>query len=192
MRTLLLMGSPRENGNTAHMATAFQKELEARGATCTRVNLYEKRIEPCIDCRRCQVDHSIFGCPIQDDMQELFDLILASGRIVLATPIYSWFCTPPMKSMLDRLVRGMNKYYGAVRGPALWQGKELSLLISCGYPPEKGADLFSEGMRRYAKHSKLRFSRVLALHDPAKNGVFWTPENEAAVRSFARELLAAQ
>lgn len=191
MNNLLFMGSPRKNGNTVQAANAFQDELFLSGEDCVRIDLYDKKIQPCIDCRRCQADHSIFGCPIQDDLQEIFDLILASDRIILATPIYSWFCTPPMKCMIDRLVRGMNKYYGAVRGPALWQDKELALLITCGYPPEKGADLFVEGMRRYAKHSKLRFSGSLALHDPAKNGVFWTPENDAVVRSFARELLAA-
>lgn len=192
MENLILMGSPRKNGNTSQMATAFIDELSLHGERCVRVDLYQKKIEPCIDCRRCQADHGIFGCPIRDDLQEIFDLILASDRIILATPIYSWFCTPPMKSLLDRLVRGMNKYYGEVRGPALWEGKALALLITCGYPPEKGADLFTEGMRRYAKHSRLRFSGALSLHDPARNGVFWTRENNAAVRVFARGLLAAE
>ena len=35
--------------------------------------------------------------------------VLACDLLVLATPIYSWFCTPPMKTALDRLVYGMNK-----------------------------------------------------------------------------------
>jgi len=28
-----------------------------------------------------------------------------------------------MKALLDRLVYGMNKYYGDKKGPALWAGK---------------------------------------------------------------------
>ena len=28
-----------------------------------------------------------------------------------------------MKALLDRLVYGMDKYYGAEKGPALWAGK---------------------------------------------------------------------
>lgn len=38
--------------------------------------------------------------------------VLASDLIVLATPIYSWYCTPPMKAIMDRLVYGLCKYYG--------------------------------------------------------------------------------
>lgn len=47
----------------------------------------------------------------------------------LATPIYSWYCTPPMKALLDRLVYGMNKYYGDEKGPSLWNacGKKFWL-----------------------------------------------------------------
>lgn len=52
--------------------------------------------------------------------QEIFDKLCDCDVIVLATPIYSWFCTPPMKSLLDRLVYGMNKYYGDEKGPSLW------------------------------------------------------------------------
>ncbi len=44
----------------------------------------------------------------------IFDKVRAT-LIVLATPIYSWYCTPPMKALLDRLVYGMDKYYGAQR-----------------------------------------------------------------------------
>lgn len=86
-------------------------------------------------------------------MQEIFDKILSADLTVWATPIYSWYCTMPMKAVLDRLVYGMNKYYGDVKGPALWAGKKCALLITCGYEPEKGADLFEAGFKRYCKHS---------------------------------------
>ncbi|SBV99944.1 hypothetical protein KL86DPRO_11696 [uncultured delta proteobacterium] len=76
---------------------------------------------------------------------------------MMATPIYSWFCTPPLKSLLDRLVYGMNKYYGEKKGPALWAGKEAAIITTCGYRPEHGADLFEEGMKRYCKHSQLLY-----------------------------------
>ena len=55
-------------------------------------------------------------------MQEIFDRVLACD-LLGATPIYSWYCTPPMKAVLDRLVYGMNKYYGRRRGRSLWEGR---------------------------------------------------------------------
>ena len=51
----------------------------------------------------------------------------------------------------------MNKFYGETRGPSLWEGKAVALLLSCGYRPEKGCDLFETGMRRYCAHSRLRY-----------------------------------
>ena len=45
-------------------------------------------------------------------MGEIFDAILESDMIILATPIYSWFCTPPMKALMDRLIYAGCKYYG--------------------------------------------------------------------------------
>lgn len=48
---------------------------------------------------------------------ESVDSILASDKIILAAPIYSWSCPAPMKALLDRLVYGMNKYYGDEKGP---------------------------------------------------------------------------
>lgn len=70
-----------------------------------------------------------------------------------------------MKAVLDRLVYGMNKYYGEQKGPALWESKAVALLTTCGYPPEKGADLWESGVKRYCKHSQLRYA-MLAEHDP--------------------------
>ena len=114
--------------------------------------------------------------------------VLACDLIVLATPIYSWYCTPPMKALLDRLVYGMDKYYGAEKGPALWAGKALALLLTCGYRPERGCDLFEEGMRRYCKHAQLRFLGSHAERHLGYDVPFMDAEKEARTRAFAREL----
>lgn len=54
--------------------------------------------------------------------------------------------TAPFAAELDRLVYGMNKYYGREKGPSLWEGKPVALIATCGYPVEKGADLWEAGM----------------------------------------------
>ena len=157
MKVLILMGSPRKDGNTASLTAPFVDELKAAGAECTTFDVYDMDLRPCVACRTCQKDWTKFGCPQDDDMQQIFDAALEADLIVAASPIYSWYCTPPMKNVLDRLVYGMNKYYGEEMGPSIWKGKKMALISTCGYPVEKGADLFEEGMKRYAKHSKLQF-----------------------------------
>ena len=189
MKVLVLMGSPRKGGNTAALLAPFCEELRSAGAETETVWLYDRDIRPCLACRRCQEDWTAFGCGQQDDVQELFDKVLESDCVVLATPIYAWYCTPPMKALLDRLVYGMNKFYGAKKGPSLSQGKAMALLMTCGYRPEKGCDLFEEGMRRYCKHAGLRYLGSHAERHLGYDSVFMDPDKEARTRAFARQLL---
>lgn len=191
MKALVLMGSPRKNGNTAALLAPFCEELGKAGAEVETVWLYDRDIRPCVACRTCQKDWTVFGCVQQDDVQAIFSQVLSCDLLILATPIYSWYCTPPMKALLDRLVYGVNKYYGAEKGPSLWEGKSLALLLTCGYPPEKGCDLFAEGMRRYCRHSALRYLGSHAEHHLGYDLPFMDGGKEKRTRAFARELLTA-
>ncbi|MCI6053845.1 MAG: flavodoxin family protein [Dysosmobacter sp.] len=183
------MGSPRKAGNTAALLPAFREALEQGGAETETVWLYDREIRPCRACRICQRDWTVFGCPQGDDVQDLFDRVLAADLIVLATPIYSWYCTAPMKALLDRLVYGMNKFYGETRGPSLWEGKAVALLLSCGYRPEKGCDLFETGMRRYCAHSRLRYLGSHAERHLGYDVPFMDDGKAERVRAFAGTLL---
>ena len=191
MKYCILMGSPRENGNTASLLKPFIEEVEDGGGSCDLVRLYDLDIRPCIACRICQTDWTKFGCHYEDDVQSIFDKVLASDVIVLATPIYSWYCTAPMKALLDRLVYGMNKYYGDEKGPALWAGKSMALIATCGYPPEKGSDLFQAGMERYCRHSRLTFAGAHTEHDRGYHHAFIDEDKEARIRVFARKLMSS-
>lgn len=190
MKICILQGSPRKNGNTAALLEPFARRMEARGHTCEIIRLYDKQLKPCLACRACQKDWTIFGCVQRDDMQEVFNAVLACDLLVLATPIHSWYCTPPMKAVLDRLVYGMNKYYGETKGPALWMGKPVALVTTCGYPPEKGADLWEAGMRRYCRHSQLKYLGMLAQRHRGYGTTFMDAEKAARAASFADEVCA--
>lgn len=190
MRYCILMGSPRKNGNTFKLLKPITQELEFHQIQYDFIWLYDKHIEPCIACRNCQKDWTIFGCRYSDDMQEIFDKVYDSDVIILATPIYSWYCTPPMKALLDRLVYGMNKYYGNERGPSLWKGKKLAIVTTCGYRPENGADLFEEGIKRYCKHSQLKYIGMLVERDLGYKSIFITEDKIEHSKSFARQLIS--
>ena len=190
MKFNVLMGSPRKNGNTASLLLPFMEELEENGSQADCFWLYDKKINPCIACRNCQNDWTGFNCIHEDDMQEIFDSIYECDFLILATPIYSWYCTPPMKAALDRLVYGMNKYYGDKKGPSLWAGKKCAIISTCGYRPEKGAGLFEEGIIRYCKHSLLEYRGMLAIRDLGYNMQFIDEEKIQKAKDFAKQLLA--
>lgn len=188
MKCVILMGSPRKNGNTISIVKPFMERMEKNGVNCELMWLYDLDLRPCIACRACQKDWSIFGCFQKDDMQKVFDKILEKDLIVLATPIYSWYCTPPMKAVLDRLVYGMNKYYGDEKGPSVWKGKNVALITTCGYRPEQGADLWMEGMKRYCKHSMLNFIDMYAERDFGYKSVFMDDDKKMRAEEYADRL----
>lgn len=189
MKVCILMGSPRKEGNTAALAAPFVETLKSKGAEVTTFDVYDMDLRPCVACRTCQKDWTIFGCPQQDDMQQIFDAILEADLLVLVSPIYSWYCTPPIKNAIDRLVYGMNKYYGEELGPSIWAGKKMALISTCGYPPGKGADLWEEGMRRYCKHSKLVFLGIAVERQRNYGEQFMDEEKEAKMVEFANHCL---
>ena len=187
-KALILMGSPRKNGNTASLAKPFISTLSEAGFRCETVWLCDLDIRPCLACRACQADHTKAACAQQDDITGLYDQVLACDLLILATPIYSWYCTPPMKAALDRLVYGLNKYYGPSKGPSLWAGKKVALIVTCGYPPEKGADLFAEGIRRYCRHSQLEYAGMLAERHLGYDTIFMDEKKAARAKAFAEEV----
>lgn len=188
MKAYIMMGSLRKNGNTAQLLECLVAEMDEINVEHKTVWLKDKDISSCVACCACQNYHDGFGCPIKDDMHGIFEDILESDLIVIATPIYSWYCTAPVKIALDRLVYGMNKFYGAERGKALWQGKKLALLTTCGYSVGKGPDLWEEGMKRYTKHSKLEYLGMLAERDFGYKATFMDDAKAENARAFAREI----
>lgn len=185
----ILMGSPRKNGNTAALLAPFLERMEANGFAGRIFYLYDKEIHGCTACRSCQKDWTTVSCCQNDEMQEIFAEVMESDLILLATPIYSWYCTPPMKAALDRMVYGLNKYYGEAVGPSLWAGKFVAIITTCGYRPEKGADLFEEGIKRYCKHSGLRYLGMLAERHMGYHTVFMDEEKEQRAAAFADRLM---
>ena len=76
-------------------------------------------------------------------------------------------------------------------GPALWAGKAVASITTCGYRPEKGADLWEDGLKRYCKHSGLRYLGLLAERHLGYNTTFMDTEKEQHARAFAQEMIGA-
>jgi multimeric flavodoxin WrbA len=191
MNVCILMGSPRKNGNTKFLLDPFMEACALQGSATELFWLYDLRIAPCTACRLCQKDWTRFGCRFEDDLQEIFDRILACDLLVFATPIYSWHCTAPMKALMDRLMYGMNKYYGEERGPSLWKDKPVAAVVTCGYEAEKGADLLDQGLKRYCKHSRMRYLGMHVERDLGYKHVFASEDKKERAAAFARMLLGA-
>jgi len=98
--TLVINGSPRENGNTDSLLQQFIRGAESISAQTTYFNLRDLDIGDCIGCCTCR-DESV--CKLQDDMTRLRAEIERSDFLVLASPNYWCGITGLMKTFMDRL-----------------------------------------------------------------------------------------
>lgn len=187
MNVLILMGSPRLNGNTAELCKPFMDELEAKGAQVRYVTLADKNINPCKGCYACQEVSGDYGCCQKDDMPT--EDILWADVIVLATPIYAWYCAAPMKNVLDRHY-GFNKFYGSAEG-SLWAGKRVAILATHGYDGAYATDPFEMGVQRLCKHSDLTYIGLYSVQDEDNLASFQTAEAVSGAKAFAATILAS-
>lgn len=190
MRILILMGSPRLRGNTAELCKPFMEELQKLGAKVRYETLADKDIRPCLGCYACQEVSGSYGCCQKDGMSQLVEEILWADLLVLATPIYAWYCAAPMKNLLDRHY-GLNKYYGSAEG-SLWAGKQVAILATHGYDGAYATDPFEMGIQRLCKHSDLRYRGLYSVQDEDNLASFQAEEAVKGARQFARRLLETE
>ena len=65
----------------------------------TRLYVRELNILPCIACGECEKSEQ---CPIKDDMQAIYPLLLQADAVVVATPVYFYNVPAQLKALIDR------------------------------------------------------------------------------------------
>ena len=188
MKYTILMGSPNRDGNTAALLQPFLEENQEMGIEQDVIWLYDRDIKPCTGCKACQNVTNCLGCVQDDDFQAIFDSVQSSDVLVLATPIYSWFCTPPMKAVMDRLIYAGCKYYGKEKKRSAYWMKQVATLATCGYSTAKGADLWDEALKRWCKHGEMDYLGMHARRDYGDKSKFMDEQADFDVRDFAHAL----
>ena len=107
MRTLILNGSPRPQGDTAHLIQALRRELPGE---VEQVDAYRTSVAPCVDCRGCFHQP---GCVVRDDMDAIYQLVDGADVIVLASPLYLSTLTGSLLALCSRF---QALYAGRVQG----------------------------------------------------------------------------
>jgi len=192
MKISILMGSPRLKGNTAEILKPFIEESQNMGAEIEYITTEDKKVQSCKACYHCQNELNSFGCVQQDDMDDISAKIIESDILVLATPIYAWYCTASMKAVIDRLTYGMNKFYGKKGTGSLWHGKKCAIIATHGYGREYAVEPFETGVVRLCEHSGLNYQGMYSVRDEDDLRSFQTEEAIKGAKEFARKLLKAE
>lgn len=99
MKAIALYGSPRREGNTALLLREAVAGARAEGVEVEEVYLRDLKMSPCLEIYACK---NSGRCAIQDDFQNVYDQILASRGIMLASPIFFYTVSAHTKILMDR------------------------------------------------------------------------------------------
>ena len=156
MRIAGLVCSPREGGNTEIMVREALDAVQELGGETELITVHDKTIKPCDACYACQKEGI---CPINDDMQGIYQQLEQCDGIILGTPVYYSNVSAQAKAVMDRLYALFlhNKLKGKVAGAVtvarvVGAGNVLSILYqyfvtnrmliaggAVGFGREKGA-----------------------------------------------------
>ena len=99
-KILAINGSPRKEGNTAHM---LQTVLEPCTAAGHETEVYQAGglpVRGCLACGAC--GQNIGRCATDDWLNELYPKMAAADVILLGSPTYFADLTPEIKAIIDR------------------------------------------------------------------------------------------
>ena len=99
MRVLGIVGSKRKKGNTYILVEEALKAAETGGAETTLIHLGDLDIQGCRGCEKCAETHR---CVIQDDMQDIYPLLLDGAALILGSPTHFYNVSSDMQAFLER------------------------------------------------------------------------------------------
>ena len=152
MKILVLNGSPRPNGNTAAMISAFLEGAEGGGHDITVVPVCQKKIAGCLACEYCHTKGN-GACIQKDDMQEIYPVLDEAEMIVLASPVY-------YHSFTGQLQCAINRIYALDKPKKL---KKAALILSSGDKDVYSGAIF-EYENSFLNYLKLENMGIFTAH----------------------------
>ena len=187
MRICAFLGSPRKNGNTAHLLNWVLEEAKNAGNETELVYLQDKKISGCTECFTCQKIMDNPGCSVKDEMQELYLKILKADCIIIASPVFCYWFSAQTKLFFDRMYC-LIKHLENSKFISLLKGKLCGLVVTAGSDKSGGADMVVESYKRITKAYKMKdIGNLVALNISTKEDLLKLKLKEAA-RKFARNI----
>lgn len=190
-RVLVLVGSPRRNGNSATLAEAVRRGAEAAGCE-TSLRFLDDHIAHFLrDCRQCRRQDGT--CGIEDGFAPLFlEEFLKADATVLCTPIYWYGMSAQAKAFFDRsFCHYAASNPGSTDVLARMRGKRLGLVLSSeeSYP---GAELgLVHQLQEYARYTRSQFVGVVRGVGNSRGEVARDPGRPVlAAEALGRELFS--
>ena len=99
-KVVAINGSPKKDGNTAHMLKAVLEVCAGAGHEAEFYQAGGKPVRGCISCGGCKKHPG--RCSQDDWLNELYPKMAAADAILLGSPTYFSDLTPELKAVIDR------------------------------------------------------------------------------------------
>ncbi len=199
MRVLAINGSPlKDKGNTARILQPFLDGLSDSGAAVEILYTRDLQVMPCQEDFKCWLK-TPGHCAQQDDMQMVHVKLRAADVWVLATPVFVWGVSGPLKNLMDRMIPLIEPFITVESGHCSHPIREgtpkakVVLVSSCGFWEMDNFAPLLEQMRTLCRVIGLEFAgALLRPHAPGFTTMLemGAPVQDVleAARSAGREL----
>ena len=123
MKTLIINGSPRPDGNTVALLRELKKELQGE---VVEVSAFYSNIAPCVDCRGCW---KTAKCVVDDGMQVIYEDDF--DNVVVASPVYYGTLPGSVLSLMSRLQPWHAATY-FIQEPLVQRPKKAAAILTAG------------------------------------------------------------
>jgi len=145
MNISCLLGSPRQNSNSAAIAARFTETAATMGAKVETIVLNQLTYRGCQGCLACK--NTSDKCVLEDDLTGVLESLATADIIVMAMPVYCSDVPGQVKCFLDRTFSYMKPDYRSEKSPSrLPLGKKLVFITTQGAPIE---EMFADIPQRY-------------------------------------------
>lgn len=156
---LVLVGSPRKDGNTDVLSNAFIEGTLEAGHKVEKITLQNHNINGCFGCDYCIRNRG--ECVQKDDMQMIYDKLNKADAVVLATPLYFFGFSSQIKKVIDR-------FYALLSGSL--SNKESILLTAYGSQNSHEIDVLIAQYKMIASALNWRNLGVISAKGVLKKG----------------------
>jgi multimeric flavodoxin WrbA len=173
MNILAICGSARPGGNTEFLLQEALAAAAAEGAETELFALAGKDIRPCLGCENC-LKGGI--CIQKDDMQLLYEKLLAADGIIFGTPVYFYNMAAQCKTVIDRTM-------ALGHGRRTLHNKAAGIVVVGG---SQGNISAVKDLCFYFVSRKMLFAGYISAYGGAKGDVEDLPKCLAATRKLGK------
>ena len=149
MKISCLLGSPRENSNSAAIAARFTRTAESLGAKVETIVLNNLNFRGCQACMACKTTSD--KCVQPDDLAGVLESLKQADIVVMAMPVYCSDIPGQVKCFVDRTYSYMPPGYMQGAPSRVPAGKKLLFIITQGAPVD---ELFADVPKKYQDFMK--------------------------------------